>query len=197
MVSKPLEPRRQRSADQFDEQVQVRVPAILAVLVCKPEEARDFAMDCNPDDQRRADMQFGQAPQLGAGGLGARRRIVDLDDLEVTEPADQPGPVIETLPTENLGRALGEAGLRGIHRLEIPAIVRHQCKKRRIASGRVGQLGDIGLQNFPVAIGREILKIDGDLGLKCVYGAASAFSGARSALPDTRCSDGVGRVHHG
>ena len=106
--------------------------------------------------------------------------------------ADEQGVCDDTVPdVERIEVRHGE------HRLEISAIVRYQCEERRIASRRVRQFGDIGLQRFPVAVSREILKIDGNFRLKRVYGAASAFSGARSALPDTRCGDGVGRVRHG
>ncbi len=38
-----------------------------------------------------------------------------------------------------------------------------QCQKRGVATGGVGQFGDIGLELLVVICGIEVLKIDGDL----------------------------------
>ncbi len=197
LVAKPLEPRGKRCAHELDEQVHVGVPARGAVFVGERQETGDFAVDRKTDDQGGPDMQLGQTPEFVLRRRGRRRRVVDFNDLEVPEPADQPRPVLEALPAQDLGRALRESCLAGEHRFEVTAVLGNQREKRGIAAAGIGQLGDIGLQQVVAAGGVEILQIDGDLGLQRVDGAASAFSGTRSTVPDSRCGRGVGRVRHG
>ncbi len=107
------------------------------MLIGERQEAGDLTMHGEADDQRGPDVQFGQAPEFVLARPRSRPGIIDFDDLQVAEPADQPRPVLDTLAAENLRRTLREPGLAGEHRLEIAAVFRNQREECGIASRRV------------------------------------------------------------
>ena len=175
----------QQKLDELDKQVHVRIPADSAVVIGQRQEAGNLALDRETDNQGATDMQFGETAEFVLCRCGRRTRVVDFDDLEMTEPADQPRPVLQALAAEDLGRALCKTRFTDEHRLEVTAVLRNQRQKRGIATTGVA------------AAGLEFLEVDGNLGLQRVYGTAGAFSGTRSTVPGSRCGRGVGRVRHG
>ncbi|NOR37589.1 MAG: hypothetical protein GQ577_12645 [Woeseiaceae bacterium] len=80
--------------------------------------------------------------------------------------------------------------------LDASPIFRKQRDKRGIASGRIRQFADIGLELLEVVVWVEIQDADGDLGLKRVGGTAGTRSRPRSAMPGGWGVTAVRRIGH-
>ncbi len=101
-----------RGANQLEQQVQIGIPVVHRMFVGKSEETRHFVLNRKADHQQRADVEFRQSLQLGAGRSGPLERIGNLDHLEVTEPLPHPRPLIERFAGQYFRLALCKPAAR-------------------------------------------------------------------------------------
>jgi hypothetical protein len=83
--AQPLEPGGEARADEFQQQVQVRVPARLRLGGTQRHEAAGAAVQREAADKHRADAEFGEPRRVGGELASRRERVAEFDDAQVLE----------------------------------------------------------------------------------------------------------------
>jgi hypothetical protein len=176
--------------------MQVRVPAFDWPFIGDPDKTGYLIVHGKAGYQRGTNVQFVKAFKFLFGYLWSTQRIGHLDYAQMFQALPQPWPRLDRL-TRQYGRITASKPIaERLHVFDFRTVVTEQRDKGRIGPGRFRQLFHSVLQLLQIIVVIQVLYIDRDLGLQGVDGAAIALSDPRTAVSDSRCAFGFGRIRH-
>src|SRR5687767_3983173 len=99
--AQPLQSRSKTRADEFEQQMQIDVPALAPLRAAQSEESADAALDGKADREQGADVQLLQAITFQEPVATHRRGVAQFHDTKMAEATFEPWQGVECIALEH------------------------------------------------------------------------------------------------
>ena len=159
-----LEASGEARADELEQQVQVRVPAVAWLRRAERHETVHAAVQRQPANQQRAHAELGEARGVDGEIASRGQRVAHLQDAQVAERAGEVRQPLDRVALHHLRVEWGEEPGGAGYPLDGLLLGIEERDADRVGAGCFAQRLEVALDAVVTGFAGQRLEIDGDLG---------------------------------